>query len=156
MNKTTLTLGLVSLAIVASLGYQNLSGESTATISNAGSDTEPSNEQHIAVLEQDSPAVAELTASASSRSAIASPSSDAANDAVITAVSTGQNLADSIPTRESDRDMQRMPRQVSDSMRSPGTGPRAGEDYSHHPRPGSEQSITAPVSRPAPEPTPTK
>lgn len=154
MNKTTLTLGLVTLAILASLGYQRLSGESSATVSNVASNAELGNEQSLASQKQVSPAVAELAASPSSRPAIASPASDVANDAIMTTVSSEQNLADSLPTRGSDRDMQRMPRQVSDPIRAPGTGPRAGEDYAHHPRPGSEQSITAPVSRPAPEPTP--
>ena len=120
MNKTTLTLGLVTLAVLASLGYQRISGESSAIVSNPASSAELGNEQSLTSQKLASPVVAELAVS----------------------------------PRESDRDMQRMPRQVSDPIRALGSGPRAGEDYAHHPRSGSEQSITAPVIRPAPEPTP--
>lgn len=155
MSKMTLTVGFVTLVVAASLGYQSFSDNSTVTVSNAVSNAESGNEQNLASQKQASPAVVEFAASPSSRTAITLPSSDVISDAITTEISADQHLADSIPTRESDRDMQRMPRQALEPMRAPGAGPRAGEDYAHHPRPGSEQSITAPVSRSAPEPTPT-
>jgi len=39
------------------------------------------------------------------------------------------------------------PRQASDISRAPSSAPSAGQDYAHHPRPGTVQPISAPVSK---------
>jgi hypothetical protein len=154
MSKKNLSLGLVTLAVVASLGYQSLSDNDSVTVSNSmpGSEAnaEPSNEHQI-----DKPVIpaAELIVSVS-------PTSEMTNIAVATPTSKDETLAYATPQQtpssdsEMQADMNHQPSQISAAMRAPGSGPRAGKDYAHHPRPGTQEPIKAPVSRPAPAPTP--
>jgi len=118
------------------VGYQTLK---TETVEPAAAMLDPQPEQSV-----ESNTSADFIAPVSSASAsltqddLSTPPSKAH-------VSSDSQASTSLPDIDESHAPQ-PPRQASDISRAP-TAPSAGLDYAHHPRPGTAQPISAPVSK---------
>lgn len=144
MTKSTLiSITLVAAAVVAAIGYQGLNSEpeSVETISPQVVATAPATQQAqtsanpVAPVSMSAPQVVTQTSMAP-QSASETASGSAATDLVAS--------PDAKPS--SVNDPSHPPRQAPNASRAPSLAPNANPDYAHHPRPGTERPVSAPVS----------
>ena len=143
MTKSTLiSITLVAAAVVAAIGYQSFTSEPESVEAIAPQDviTSPVAQQAQAQAQASAKPVAPVSMSAPSASEKVSGS--AATDFVAS--------PDAKPSAVNDPS--HPPRQAPNANRAPRSAPNANPEYAHHPRPGTEQPVSAPVSMPSQPP----
>lgn len=162
MTKSTLiSITLVAAAVAAAIGYQTLtSGPDTASNSKAQevtpSQATPSESSMQAQPLTASQAVAKPVAPVSMNAPIAATQVEHIEQQVQADMASTQMPAS---TMERDRkpasinDPSHPPRQAPNANQAPRSAPNANPEYAHHPRPGTEQPVSAPVSNMPPQRT---
>ena len=139
MTKSTLiSITLVAAAVVAAIGYQSFTSEPESVEAIAPQDviTSPVAQQvqasakPVAPVSMSAPSASETVSGSEATDFVASP--DAKPSAV--------------------NDPSHPPRQAPNANRAPRSAPNANPEYAHHPRPGTEQPVSAPVSMPSQAP----
>ena len=139
MTKSTLiSITLVAAAVVAAIGYQSFTSEpeSVEAIAPQNVITSPVAQQAqasakpVAPVSMSAPSASETVSGFAATDLVASP--DAKPSAV--------------------NDPSHPPRQAPNANRAPRSAPNANPEYAHHPRPGTEQPVSAPVSMPSQAP----
>ena len=141
MTKSTLiSITLVAAAVVAAIGYQSFSSEpeSVEAVSPQDVTTSPVALQALSSAKPVAPVSMSAPKSVTQTSMAVQSASDvvASPDAKPSAVN----------------DPSHPPRQAPNANRAPRTAPNANPEYAHHPRPGTEQPVSAPVSMPSQAP----
>ncbi|MPY26105.1 hypothetical protein [Shewanella sp. YLB-07] len=146
MTKSTLiSITLVAAAVVAAIGYQSFSSEPESAEA-----TSPQDVTRSPVAQQAKP-VAPVSMSAPKAVTQASMTAQSAAEK-----ESGSDATDFVASPDTApsaiNDPSYPPRQAPNATRAPRSAPNANPEYAHHPRPGTEQPVSAPVSMPSQAP----
>ncbi|EDQ00091.1 hypothetical protein [Shewanella benthica] len=135
MTKSTLiSITLVAAAVVAAIGYQSFTSEPESVeaiaLTSPVAQQAQASAKPVAPVSMSAPSASETVSGSAATDLVASP--DAKPSAV--------------------NDPSHPPRQAPNANRAPRSAPNANPEYAHHPRPGTEQPVSAPVSMPSQAP----
>ncbi|AQS38144.1 hypothetical protein Sps_02997 [Shewanella psychrophila] len=150
MTKSALiSITLVAVAVVAAIGYQSFSSEPGSVGATSPQDVTTSTDTQqggtsakpVAPVSMSAPKAVTQTSMATQ----SAPEKNIASEATDFAASP-----DAKPSAVNDPS--HPPRQAPNANRAPRSAPNSASEYAHHPRPGTEQPVSAPVSMPSQAP----
>ncbi|QFU21188.1 hypothetical protein FM038_002850 [Shewanella eurypsychrophilus] len=151
MNKSALiSITLVAVAVAAAIGYQSLNSEPASLESASQKVTDASPVAQVA--QSSAKPMAPVSMSAPVTPVQYEVEQEVQHEAQagtmeVAAMSASEPQQDSKPSAVNDPS--HPPRQAPNANRAPRSAPNANPEYAHHPRPGTEQPVSAPVSMPS-------
>ncbi|WP_394391269.1 hypothetical protein [Shewanella woodyi] len=152
MDKTSLTgLGLVALVGITALGYQILSQDHSASLTQYQASEQPSKTlDHISDSGREKGELATVSTQVAPEEGFTSSPALPPESINPSTVNAPIEKAVSWSERERQHEAQTPPPQVADLVEEADPGPSAGKDVSRPQRPAVQAQRVAPVSRPAP------